>query len=55
MGARDRKTASKASIIAEMGVVARGTVLIGSLDGGAVLPGFRVALADLFAEPAGPQ
>ena len=27
----------------------------GILDGGAVLPGFRVALADLFAEPAGPK
>jgi Uma2 family endonuclease len=26
-----------------------------TLDGGAVLPGFRVALADLFAEPAGPN
>jgi Uma2 family endonuclease len=26
-----------------------------TLDGGAVLPGFHVPLADLFAEPAGPQ
>jgi Uma2 family endonuclease len=26
-----------------------------TLDGGAVLPGFQLALADLFAEPAGPQ
>ena len=26
-----------------------------SLDGGAVLPGFQLSLADLFAEPAGPQ
>ena len=26
-----------------------------TLDGGEVLPGFRVALADLFAEPAGPN
>ena len=26
----------------------------GALDGGAVLPGFRLPLADLFAEPAAP-
>ena len=26
-----------------------------TLDGGDVLPGFRLALADLFAEPAGPE
>lgn len=27
----------------------------GTLDGGAVLPGFALALKDLFAEPAAPQ
>lgn len=27
----------------------------GALDGGAVLPGFALALKDLFAEPAAPQ
>jgi Uma2 family endonuclease len=36
---------------AEYSIVREGEML----DGGAVLPGFRVALAELFAEPAGPR